>query len=235
MNVFSRVVLALIFLALTAGAIAVIALAWSIPNDSIDGLQDAVDWLRDNNNDDNKILLTVIAAAAGLVSLVLFVAEITPRSPNDVKVTDLQVGDAVLSTAAIGQRVEEAVSQVPHISEVRALVRPKRKGVVVSLDLHVDPDANLATVADEASEAARDVLNNRVHVALAEPPKARLHYRELRMRNTRPRTLPEYNPPASTSPPAEAPEQREAEPATSRSQPNIWTLDSERDAERERA
>ena len=46
----------------------------------------------------------------------------------------------------------------------------------------MDPDANLAVVTDEACEAASDVLANKVHVALAAPPQARLHYRELRMR-----------------------------------------------------
>jgi hypothetical protein len=97
----------------------------------------------------------------------------------------------VLSTAAIGQRIEEAVAKVPHVSSAKALVKAKRKGVLVSLDLHVDPDANLAIVTDEACQAATDVLTNRVHVALVEPPHARLHYRELRLRD---RQAPERRP-----------------------------------------
>jgi hypothetical protein len=48
--------------------------------------------------------------------------------------------------------------------------------------LHVDPDANLAAVTDAACEAARDVLIEKVHVELMAPPRARLHYRELRLK-----------------------------------------------------
>jgi hypothetical protein len=74
------------------------------------------------------------------------------------------------------------VQRVPHVATVRAVVKAKRKGVQVALDLHVDPEANLAAETDEACQAAQDVLTERVHVALQEPPHARLHYRELRLR-----------------------------------------------------
>jgi hypothetical protein len=73
------------------------------------------------------------------------------------------------------------VVKVPHVAEVRADVTSRRKGVLVSLDLQVDPDANLATVTDEACQTAQEVLTERVHVHLLRPPSARLHYRELRL------------------------------------------------------
>jgi hypothetical protein len=98
-----------------------------------------------------------------------------------VQVTGLASGEATLSAAAIGQRIEEAVVQVPHVSEVRAEVKSRKKGVLVALDLQVDPEANLATVTDEACAVATEVLTERVHVALIRPPTARLHYRELRL------------------------------------------------------
>jgi hypothetical protein len=43
------------------------------------------------------------------------------------------------TTAAIGQRVEEEVRGVENVTEVRAVVRGRRQGVEVTLDLHVDP------------------------------------------------------------------------------------------------
>jgi hypothetical protein len=182
MNMINRVALILLCLVLIAGAIAVIALSWAAPQDSIDWLADAAAWLDDHNTDGTKVFITVAAAAVGLVALVGLVVEFFPQNRGEVKVTGLQVGDAVLTTAAIGQRIEEAVNQVPTVSDVRATVRAKHKGVTVGLDLHVDPDANLAAVTDAACEAARDVLTNKVHVELLAPPRARLHYRELRLK-----------------------------------------------------
>jgi hypothetical protein len=196
MNTLNRIFLVLLCLALIAGAIAVTVLAWGAPDESIERLREGVDWLEDNNDDFEKVVLTAIAAGVGLVALIVLLFELLPRSSPNVKVSDLRVGSALLSTAAIGQRVEEAVEQVPHVADARAQVKTKKKGVQVSLDLHVDPEANLATVADEACDATRDVLTNRIHVELVDTPRVRLHYRELRLgRNATRRPAVETPPP----------------------------------------
>jgi hypothetical protein len=169
-----------------AAAIGVVALAWSIPQETIDWLRGAVDWMDDNDGDVERTLLTTAGGALALLALVVVLLELLPRSGTDVKVVDLKAGDAVLSTAAISQRVEEAVRRVPHVTGARAAVKAKRKGVLVSLELQVDPDANLASVTDEACQAAQDVLTDKVHVAMAAPPSARLHYRELRLSGRQP-------------------------------------------------
>ena len=194
MNVFNRLFMTLLGLVLVGLAIAIIALAWSIPDDSIAWLRDATDWMARHNEDTEKALLSLIAGTIAFLALVLVLLELLPDN-GDVKVTDLRVGGAVLSTADIAQRIEEAVRTVDHVVNVKASVKAKRKGVLVLLNLDVDPDANLAVVTDEACAAASDVLANKVHVALAAPPQARLHYRELRFKT---RTVKE--PAAAPSP-----------------------------------
>jgi hypothetical protein len=182
MNVFNRLFLTLLCLAVVALAIAVLALTWTIPEDTIGWLRDATDWMTRHNQDTEKALLSLIAGVVAFLALVLVLLELLPDN-GDVRVTDLRVGGAVLSTADITQRVEEAVRTVDHVVNVKASVKAKgRKGVVVLLNLDVDPDANLMEVTDEACEAATDMLTNKVHVALAAPPQARLHYRELRFK-----------------------------------------------------
>lgn len=181
MNTFNRIVLIVLCVLLVIAAIGVITLTWTIPNRSVNWLADAAQWVDDNDGDLEKALLTSISAFVGLVAMIVLLIELIPRRGPAVEVTGLASGAATLSAAAIGQRIEEAVVQVPHVSEVRADVRSRKKGVLVALDLQVDPDANLATVTDEACQVATDVLNDRVHVALLRPPTARLHYRELRL------------------------------------------------------
>jgi hypothetical protein len=221
LNTFNRVVLVMLCLALMFGAAAVTALAWGGPTESIDWLRDAAAWLDERNTDGTRTLITLGAVATAMVALTLIIVEVYPRSKGQVKVTDLQVGDAFLSTTAIGQRVEEAVNLVPNVADVRATVKAKRKGVVVNLDLHVDPEANLAAVIDDASEAARDILTEKVHVALVEPPRTRIHYRELRLHSRPPRratvggsAVHETEPVAEEEPEqVEAPAEREEETA----------------------
>jgi hypothetical protein len=194
MNLINRLAIVLICLALVAGAGAVIGLAWAAPQESIDWLADAANWLDDHNTDGTKGLITLVAALVAVAGFVVLIMELFPSNRGEVNVSGLQVGDAVLTTGAIGQRIEEAVNQVPNVSDVRATVRAKRKGVTVALDLHVDPEANLAAVTDAACEAARDVLSDKVHVDLLAPPRARLHYRELRLRGRQARASTSVQP-----------------------------------------
>lgn len=181
MNTFNRIVLIVLCALIVLAAISVIALTWTIPNRTVNWLADAAQWVDDNDGDLEKALLTTVSAFVGLVAVIVLLIELIPRRGPAVEVTGLASGAATLSAAAIGQRIEEAVVQVPHVSEVRADVKSRKRGVLVALDLQVDPEANLATVTDEACQVATDVLNDRVHVALLRPPTARLHYRELRL------------------------------------------------------
>jgi hypothetical protein len=180
-NLINRIVVTFALLTLIGAAVAVAALAWTIPADSIDGLRDAVNWLDDNDGDTEKVLLTAVCGLIALLAFIALLFEFAPAGGNSVRLTDVKAGEAQLTSTAIGQRVDEEVRQVPHVSEVRSVVRPRRKGVELFLDLHVDPQANLATVADEALEAAKRVLADKVHVELTQPPKVRMHYRELRL------------------------------------------------------
>jgi hypothetical protein len=182
MNVFNRIVLVFLCLALMAGSIAVIALAWEAPNGSIDALQDAVTWLDDNNQDSEKTILTAIAGAIAFLALVMLFLELIPRSSDQVRANDLQMGAVMLPTAAISQRVEAAVRAGADVSDVRAQLKGRRNGVLVRLDLYVDPDANLSEVTEQAYHATTDVLTERLHVSLLAPPVVRIHYRASKSR-----------------------------------------------------
>lgn len=205
MNTFNRGVLVLLCVGLVAAAAAIIVLTWTIPNRSVNWLADAVEWIDSNDGDVERALLTTFGAFIGTTALIVLLIELIPRSGPDVPVSDLTSGDATLSADALGQRIEEAVRQVPNVSEVRANVRARKEGVLVGLDLHVEPEANLASVSDQACDAAQQVLNDRVHVTLLRPPSVKLHYRELRLRRRgAARREAARRAAAPVSPPAEA-------------------------------
>jgi hypothetical protein len=185
-NLFNRIVVVLLFITLAAGAIAAAVLAWTIPNKTINWLADAVQWLDDHDGDTEKAILTAGAVITALVSLAVLVLELMPRRRSDVRVSNVQGGQASLSTAAVAQRLEETMRQVPNVLDAKSYVTARRRGIDVEMDLDVDPDANLAEVTSAAATAARDLLGNRMHVALLSDPKARLHYRELRLRRAAP-------------------------------------------------
>jgi hypothetical protein len=194
MNVFNRIVLVFLCLALMAGSIAVIALAWEAPNGSIEALQDAVTWLDDNNQDSEKSILTAIAGAIAFLAFVLLLLEVIPRSSDQVRANDLQMGAVMLPTAAIGQRVEAAVRAGAEVSDVRAQVKGRRNGVLVRLDLYVHPDATLTEVTEQAYQATTEVLTERLHVSLLAPPVVRIHYRDTKARGRKEEVAPAEQP-----------------------------------------
>jgi hypothetical protein len=194
MNVFNRIVLVFLCLALIAGSIAVIALAWEAPNGSIDALQDAVTWLDENNQDSEKTILTAIAGAVAFLAFVILLLELIPRSSEQVRANDLQMGAVMLPTSAISQRVEAAVRAGAEVSDVRAQVKGRRNGVLIRLDLYVHPDATLTEVTEQAYQATTEVLTERLHVSLLAPPVVRIHYRDSKARRREERAAPPEQP-----------------------------------------
>jgi hypothetical protein len=176
MNEFNRIVVILICRLFITAAVVVVVLAWTSSTSSIDALQDGVEWLSENNQDTEKWVLTAIAAVLGVLALIVLILQPNRPSDDEVRVSDLQGGDAVLSTAATGERVEQAVMQVANVSDVRASVKSWRGDVLLGMDLQVDSEADLVAVTDEACETAKSVLTDRLHVRLAAPPAVRVKY-----------------------------------------------------------
>ena len=175
MNEFNRIVVILICRLFITAAVVVVVLAWTSSTSSIDALQDGVEWLSENNQDTEKWVLTAIAAVLGVLALIVLILQ--PNRPSEeVRVSDLQDGDAVLSAAATGERVEQAVMQVANVSDVRVSVKSWRGEVLLGMDLQVDSEADLVAVTDEACETAKSVLTDRLHVRLAAPPAVRVKY-----------------------------------------------------------
>jgi hypothetical protein len=124
-------------------------------------------------------------------------------------VRDVRAGDALLSTDAIAHRLQQEVSVVPHVTQAKATVTTRGKGVEVDLELHVDPDTNLALTSEEACRAVENLLTNRLSVEMARPPRLNLRYSELRLAGAPTEAPPSAPPPPAEEPPAEA-EEKEA-------------------------
>jgi hypothetical protein len=195
MNVANRMLVTAFLLMLVCLAVAVIILAWSLSSESIARLSDFVSFLNDHDNNLAKLIITLGSAVVLLLGLALIILEVAPRAQRTVAVHDVQTGSAVLSTEAIARRIEQSLTEVAHVESAKAKVIGRKKGVEIDLQLLVDPDSDLAPVADEASQVARDTLAEKMSVALAKPPRVRFYY-------SRPRVAKPAAPePAAPSPP----------------------------------
>lgn len=178
-NRFAIVIVALgvMFLALL-----VTLLAWGDASASIGRLSDLAGYLRDHDNREAKVVLSLGAAVIVLLMLTVIVIEVTPSPLQKMRLRSVKAGDASITTVNIARRVEEAARGVEHVRDCAAVVATHGRGVDVVLDLHVDPGADLVGAADAACARTQAVCEQEIGVSLARRPRARMHYRELRLR-----------------------------------------------------
>ena len=178
-NRFVIVVAALIVIFVT---LLVALLAWSAPDQSITRLQDVAGWLRSHNDRETKLILTLTAAVITLGMLTAIIVELTPSPTQKMRVRNVTSGSAAITTSQIAARIDSEVSSIEYIAACQATVAARGQRIEVVLDLHLHASADLATAADDACRRTQDLIERQLGIELVQPPRARLHYRELRLR-----------------------------------------------------
>lgn len=197
----------------------VILLAWGAPDESITRLFDFAGYLEDHNNTEAKLIITFGGIILMLLATLLVIFEIVPPETNALVVTRASTGEAQIDAEEVVLRIEDELRLLPQISQVQATVAGRGKKAEVELTLHVTSDAELAATVDEACQRTRALMEDRMGLELARPPRADVHYRELRvgqksaeMRQTSPSTS---RPEAATDPPPAEPPPATSSPSTS--------------------
>ena len=214
MNVANRVLVVVGILVLVGLALTAIVLAWAASGETIARLSDFVRYLGDHNNTLSKLVITLGSAVILLLALSLMILELAPRAERTVDVREVKAGTAALAIEAVARRIEQAVVEVAQVESAKAKVTARGKGVEIDLQLLVDPDSDLAAVADEVSQVTRDMLTQKMSVDLAKPPRVRFYYTRHRVAAP---SAPEHAAgPAASSPPPSHSRRAPAAPDTTK-------------------
>jgi hypothetical protein len=178
----SLLALVVIFVALLA-----VLLAWGAPEGSIERVSGFAEFLERHNDREGQLILTLAASVVILVMTSILILELTASPAQRMRVRNVTSGEVTITTARIAEHIDDAVRSLPHIAGSEVKVDRQGKRVNVVLDLHVDAGADLAMAADAACRTAHTLVE-KLGIELATMPRARLHYRELRLHaDTRPR------------------------------------------------
>lgn len=178
-NRFAIVVTALVLIFLAA---LIVLLAWGASSDSIGRLEDFTGWLRKHDNNETKTVITLGATVVVLLMLSVIILEVTPSPTQRLRLRNVKAGSATITTREIADRINaEIAERVPHIARCDTIVATNGKRVDVVLDLHLEPGADLAHTANVACAHAHALVEQEMGIELASPPRATLHYRELRL------------------------------------------------------
>jgi hypothetical protein len=160
----------------------VVLIAWAASSDGIGWVEDFAGYLGDHDTREAKVIVTLLAIVLSLLMLTLIIVELTPSPTQRMRVRDVKSGDATIKTTEMAARVDAGVRQVQHVADCVSIVASRGKSVEVVLDLHVDAGADLAKTADDACRQAHEIVEQQIGVPMTKPPRATLHYRELRLR-----------------------------------------------------
>ncbi|TAK59209.1 MAG: hypothetical protein EPO22_10420 [Dehalococcoidia bacterium] len=183
LNRFFIVVLALFVVFAVA---VVIMLAWGAPDRGIERVADLADWLSRHNDRETKVIVTLGGAVVVLAMAMAIIVELTPSPTQRMRIRNVKTGDATITTREIADRIDAEAQRVEHIAECQSIVAARGRRVEVVLDLHVDAGADLTRASNEACARVRQLVEGQIGVELATTTRARLHYRELRLRGDAP-------------------------------------------------
>ncbi len=179
----NRFVISLAALLVLFAALVAVLLAWGAADGTIGRIEDFAGYLRDHDTRNAKLVISLAALVISLLMLTVMLVELTPSPTQRMRVRNLKSGDATITTKQIAERIDEGVAAAPHVASCKATVAARGSKIEVVLDLHVDAGADLARTADEACRAAHTLVEEQMGIALAQRPRARLHYRELRLKD----------------------------------------------------
>lgn len=178
----NRFLIAMLALGVMFGALLLALLAWGATDGTIARVEDLAGYLRNHDGRDAKVVVSLFSSVVVLVMAAVMIIELTPSPTQRMRLRTLKSGDATLTTAQIAERIEDELLTAPHVAGCKATVAARGRRVEVVLDLHVGPGADLARTADEACRRAQALVEDQIGLPMAGRPRARLHYRELRLK-----------------------------------------------------
>jgi hypothetical protein len=176
MNELNRTIIVLVAAAWIIVGAVVIFLTWAAPQESIDALFDVVEFLDDNQTTAGQLIFTLGALAVITLALLVIVIELGPEE----QVSELKVEQAgattIIPAEALRLRLREALVAIPEITDADVRVKSAGKGVAATLDLTVNPTANIAYVTQEAARVVVDTVQTDLGLPVSGVPTVRIAF-----------------------------------------------------------
>lgn len=203
MNTINRIVVVIGLVAAMVFCAAVFIAPIAILGELGQGLQELVGWLREVPTLWRILLGVLFALAWVFICVILLILEIAPRRRREVRVQKVDGGEVEVSLRTVEEHLTYELDRMRGVLRSQARVTARKDGVLV--DIHVDTagDEAVPLRASRVVELVRTVVEDKVGVKLASPPRVHLRAQPLPPIPQRP-----VRPPA----PAPAPAEEEGEP-----------------------
>ncbi len=193
MNVFNRIVMALLLLAAILSLVVFIMMPVRLSNELAADFTDLAESLEDFqiylfSFSLNWILFVLLGGMALIVLILILYLEVRLPPRRAVRILRVSGGEALVSTESIARRLEHSILQLGDILEVRPAIFPRRATLDVLLRVTTAPEVDIPAKTEEICQVCREVLEEQMGLSL----------RKIRVRLSHgPYT---YAPPASRAP-----------------------------------
>lgn len=160
---------------------AAIAAVWLAPLTTLQASTDAIAWLEARLTPTGQAIATTALGTTALLGLVIAWARRTALG----RPVSLPAGGRV-SVDDVAVRLQQMIEERDDISSAEVRVdNLHRRGLRVSVQIHVASHANLNGAIQSVSEATELLLHGHLLVRLSSPPSVEVHFDELDLRSGR--------------------------------------------------
>jgi len=116
----------------------------------------------------------LFALTLDVIFILLIILEVRRPTPKAIRVEKTTGGEVLISVTSIADRLQYEIDQLSSVLRSRAKVSGKRGGVVVELDVETAAGIDVPQKAEQIVETARQVVEEKMGLKLARPPKVNL-------------------------------------------------------------
>ncbi len=117
----------------------------------------------------------IFALTLDVIFGLFFFLEVRRPKSKAIRAEKAAGGEVQVSVASIADRLRYEIDQLPGVLRVKSKVSAKRGGVVIELDVETVAEINVPEKAGQIVEKARQVMEEKMGLKLARPPKVNLH------------------------------------------------------------
>ena len=196
----------------------VLFVTWAADKEAVSRLRDFVQYLDDHRDNASLLIVTLGALVLVVLSLLVIIVEVAPEEETRELKVEQAGATTIVPAEALRLRLEEALAALPQVTAAKARVFTRGKGIGASLDLTIVPDANVASVTQEATRVVVDALQTDLGLPVAGVPAVRILFGAARPQPVASSVMEPPQPAAEGTaepPPAQAEETAAAEPESS--------------------
>jgi hypothetical protein len=122
-----------------------------------------------------RALLILCAVLLDVLLIGLFVSEVRGPARHSVPVQKIGGGTVSVTIESLAERLRYHLDQLADVISVKAKVTPRGKGVDLELDVQTGADVNVPEKAEQVLQVARQVIEDKMGLKLARPPRVYIH------------------------------------------------------------